>query len=178
MRRKPRILPDSSQPKQEKEFVLPPAAENKKRVFAYLIRRGISREVIDACVQAGILYESAGYRNAVFVGRDEQGTARYAFLREPISTAKSRSRRRVTGQRQTVLLLPPAPGEFQENDGVRIRHRSHGPPARWREQRISTGFLWRIYAPREGKPGASLQKPLALNRSLPKIRRSKKLKSA
>ena len=84
----PAYFPDSSQPKQEKEFVLPPAAENKKRVFAYLVRRGISREVIEACVRAGILYESAGYRNAVFVGRDEQGTARYAFLRGTYSNSK------------------------------------------------------------------------------------------
>ena len=104
----PAYFPDSSQPKQEKEFVLPPAAENKKRVFAYLIRRGISREVIEACVRAGILYESAGYRNAVFVGRDEQGTARYAFLRGTYSNSKKPFKAEVTGSdKQFCFCLPP-----------------------------------------------------------------------
>ena len=87
----PAYFPDSSQPKQEKEFVLPPAAENKKRVFAYLIRRGISREVIEACVRAGILYESADYHNAEGTNKELPGTLSCG---EPIPTAKSRSRRR------------------------------------------------------------------------------------
>ena len=38
-------------------------------------------DVLDYCVQLGILYESAPYHNAVFVGMDERGEARYAFLR-------------------------------------------------------------------------------------------------
>ena len=33
------------------------------------------------CVNQGILYESLPYHNVVFVGRDEKGQARYAFLR-------------------------------------------------------------------------------------------------
>ena len=90
----PAYFPDSSQPKQEKEFVLPPAAENKKRVFAYLIRRGISREVIDACVRAGILYESAGYRNACLSEGTNKELPGTLSCGEPIPTAKSRSRRR------------------------------------------------------------------------------------
>ncbi len=53
----------------------PPAAANNSRVLAYLLKRGISRGVIEACVRAGILYESADYHNAVFVGRDETGTS-------------------------------------------------------------------------------------------------------
>ena len=53
----PGYIPPPSQPEQEKEFVLPPAAENNRRVFAYLMKRGISRKVIEACVRAGILYE-------------------------------------------------------------------------------------------------------------------------
>lgn len=77
----PCYIPPPSQPEQEKEFALPPASANNRRVFAYLLKRGISRKVIEACVRAGILYESADYHNAVFVGKDEAGTARYAFLR-------------------------------------------------------------------------------------------------
>ena len=74
----PGYIPPPSQPEQKKEFALPPAAENNRRVFAYLMKRGISRKVIEACVRAGILYESADYHNAVFVGKDEAGTARGA----------------------------------------------------------------------------------------------------
>ena len=44
-------------------------------------QRGIRDEVLDYCVQLGILYESAPHHNAVFVGMDEQGQAKYAFLR-------------------------------------------------------------------------------------------------
>lgn len=69
-------LPMDEQPAKTAEFALPAAASDNRRVFAYLIQRGISREVIDACVRAGVLYESAEYHNAVFVGRDETGAAR------------------------------------------------------------------------------------------------------
>ena len=65
----PSYIPPVSQPEQPKEFLLPPAAENNRRVFAYLLKRGISHKVIEACVRAGILYESADYHNAVFVER-------------------------------------------------------------------------------------------------------------
>ena len=51
------------------------------RVRRYLNQRGIGDDVLDYCVQLGILYESAPYHNAVFVGMDERGEARYAFLR-------------------------------------------------------------------------------------------------
>ena len=47
----------------------------------YLTGRGIAREVIDACLQSGDLYESLPYHNAVFVGRDAQGVPRYAMQR-------------------------------------------------------------------------------------------------
>ena len=67
----PSYIPPPFQPEQEKEFALPPAAANNRRVFAYLLKRGISRKVIEACIRAGILYESADYHNAVFVGKDE-----------------------------------------------------------------------------------------------------------
>lgn len=71
----PGYIPPPPQQKKRPEFILPLAAVNNRRVFAYLLKRGISRGVIEACVRAGILYESADYHNAVFVGRDETGTA-------------------------------------------------------------------------------------------------------
>lgn len=86
----PSYIPPPSQLEQKKEFALPPAAENNRSVFAYLMKRGINRKVIEACVRAGILYESADYHNAVFVGKDEAGAARYAFLRGTYTKGKQR----------------------------------------------------------------------------------------
>lgn len=57
----PGYTPHPPQQKKRPEFILPPAAVNNRRVFAYLLKRGISRGVIEACVRAGILYESADY---------------------------------------------------------------------------------------------------------------------
>ncbi|OIA99348.1 topoisomerase [Paenibacillus sp. LC231] len=67
-------------------FELPEAYENASRVVAYLRGRGIAREVIEACLQTGRLYESRNYHNAVFVGFDEQGVPRYAAIRGTTST--------------------------------------------------------------------------------------------
>ncbi len=65
-----------------KPFVLPPKNDNMRRVYAYLLnRRGIDREVLNAFVHKGMIYESADYHNAVFVGFDEKGIARHAHKR-------------------------------------------------------------------------------------------------
>ena len=51
-------------------------------MFAYLHRsRGIAAEIINHCIKNNLLYEDAQHHNAVFVGKDENGTAKYAFLR-------------------------------------------------------------------------------------------------
>ena len=70
-------------PKEEKarpEFLLPVRFQNNRRVTAYLLSRGIDMAVLDYCFQNGLLYESADYHNAVFVGYDGK-TPRYAALR-------------------------------------------------------------------------------------------------
>lgn len=65
-----------------KPFVLPPANSNMRRVFAYLIRkRQIDRNVLIEFVRAKLIYEDADHHNAVFVGRDENGTAKHAHMR-------------------------------------------------------------------------------------------------
>ena len=67
---------------EEKTFTLPKKNRDNIRVFNYLHQtRGISRTVIRRCVEEGLLYESARSHNAVFVGKDEEGTPRYAFER-------------------------------------------------------------------------------------------------
>ena len=75
-----RAEPVKQEPK--KPFELPPQNDNMRRVYAYLLnRRGIDREVLSAFVHKGMVYESADYHNAVFVGYDEKGIARHAHKR-------------------------------------------------------------------------------------------------
>ena len=62
-------------------FVLPEAYPNSVRVQRYLHGRGIHWEVLQYCIAHGLLYESQKYHNAVFVGFDKSGQARYAALR-------------------------------------------------------------------------------------------------
>lgn len=78
------LPPDSSKtqtPVEPKKLLLPEKNENNARVIAYLVGRGIHRDIIDYCIQNKRLYESRDYHNAVFVGFDRQGTPKYATLR-------------------------------------------------------------------------------------------------
>lgn len=68
--------------KQRKAFELPPRSPVNDRAIAYLMQCGIAKEVIDACIREGNLYESRGHRpNCVFVGTDSAGMPRSATLR-------------------------------------------------------------------------------------------------
>lgn len=67
------------------------------------MKRGIDRKVIDACFRAGILYESADYHNAVFVGKDEAGAAGMPFF-EVLIQEESLSRQRYPAANKRVLL--------------------------------------------------------------------------
>ena len=64
-----------------KKLLLPPRADNNEKVKAYLISRGIHPEILDYCFENNLIFESLQYHNAVFVGHDESGIARYAALR-------------------------------------------------------------------------------------------------
>lgn len=77
----PSFLPTQSVEKEKSPFKLPERFLNCRRIRAYLNHRGISDAVITYCISQEILYESVPYHNAVFVGKDESGKARYAFLR-------------------------------------------------------------------------------------------------
>ena len=81
---------DKNKRREKKEFVLPPASPNMRRMYAYLLKqRGINREVLDTFVHAKLIYESAEpsadgsreHHNAVFVGYDEHGAVRHAHKR-------------------------------------------------------------------------------------------------
>lgn len=62
-------------------FRLPPGFPDPARVVVYLTGRCISYDIIARCLDNGTLYESDRYHNAVFVGRDAEGTPRYAMQR-------------------------------------------------------------------------------------------------
>jgi len=72
----------------ERKMILPNRSPSSERVAAYLLERGIHKDVIDYCLRAGLLYESLPYHNAVFVGFDLQGKPRYAALRGTFSDFK------------------------------------------------------------------------------------------
>ena len=68
--------------KEVKPFKLPPSNGNMHRVFVYLTRtRGIDKEVLLTFADRRMIYESADYHNAVFVGYDMDGVPRHAHKR-------------------------------------------------------------------------------------------------
>lgn len=77
----PPVSSQKALPAEPKKLLLPEKNENNNRVVTYLKKRGIHSTLIDYCIQTGSLYESRNYHNAIFVGFDLQGTAKYATLR-------------------------------------------------------------------------------------------------
>ena len=73
---------ESVEPFTQKPLEIPPKHENMRRVYGYLIRqRGIEKDVLDAFAYRGLVYESADYHNAVFVGIDREGKPRHIHKR-------------------------------------------------------------------------------------------------
>jgi len=90
-------IPNVSRPPPEvkpKILELPEKADDNDKAIAYLSRRGISRTVIDYCIQNGFIYQSKEHDNVVFIGYDKENKARYAAAR---STGKSSFKGDVTG---------------------------------------------------------------------------------
>ena len=65
-------------PEKPKVLLLPDKNASSNRVTEYLFGRGIDYEIVCGCIQKGLIYESLPHHNAVFVGRDARGKARYA----------------------------------------------------------------------------------------------------
>ena len=73
---------DKNAPAPKKEFALPDANPDMRRVFAYLIKqRFIDRDVLSRFAHEKLIYEDKQYHNAVFVGLDENGITRHAHKR-------------------------------------------------------------------------------------------------
>ena len=69
-------------------LLLPQKSPTSDRVTEYLQRRCIDAEIIRYCLDRGLLYESRDGLNAVFVGYDRSGKARYAAIRSMVSDYK------------------------------------------------------------------------------------------
>ena len=72
----------------KRELKLPEKNKTTRRVEKYLKSRCIHPAVIHYCLDAGILYESVKYHNAVFVGYDDMHKAKYAMLRSTYASFK------------------------------------------------------------------------------------------
>lgn len=82
------IVPSRNEPQNicKKEFKLPVANDDMRRVFAYLTKqRFIAPDVISFFAHQHKIYEDKEHHNAVFVGTDENGVPRQASLRSTIS---------------------------------------------------------------------------------------------
>ena len=75
-------------------LILPEKNDNTNRVKQYLNSRGIDNEIIQKCIEKHLIYEEKHYHNAVFVGYDEMGNARYAGCR---ATNQSKFKSDATG---------------------------------------------------------------------------------
>ena len=73
--------------RERKPFKLPPRNEKMNRLFAYLLlTRRIDKDVLYEFVRRKMIYESADFHNAVFVGYDLSGKPRHAHKRGTVTS--------------------------------------------------------------------------------------------
>lgn len=88
-------------------FVLPKAASSPDRVIRYLTGRGIPEDMVQQCIRQGTLYESTPHHNCVFVGRDSEGTPRFASLRGTLPGKPFRMDQPGSEKRYGFRYIPP-----------------------------------------------------------------------
>lgn len=64
-----------------KKLVLPNKSKYNDRVITYLTDRGISKTIVEECINKGYIYQTYPHNNVVFVGFDEENNPRYAGVR-------------------------------------------------------------------------------------------------
>ena len=150
--------------RQRPPFELPEKSPTTTRVEAYLRCRGISPQVIQKCIDDGILYESLLYHNCVFVGRDTGGTPRYAALRGTYTYGKQFKAESTGSDKRFGFCIAPtaessALAVFEAAIDAMAEMSLAGNAAD--KYRLSLGG---IYAPEEGRdihPPAALEEFLA-----------------
>lgn len=70
-----------------KVLLLPEKNADCDKVTEYLFGRGIDYQLIQDCIAEGIIFEGRKYHNAVFVGKDKNGTPKYAALRSTVGSS-------------------------------------------------------------------------------------------
>ena len=76
----PKTVP-KEKPKCYPKLYMPPFGKRCERVREYLLSRGIDGEIIDECIEKGIIAEDAGNGYALFIGRNENGKAKHCAVR-------------------------------------------------------------------------------------------------
>jgi hypothetical protein len=73
--------------KEHKHFEVPPRNDRMNRVFSYLLlTRGVDKDVLFEFIRNRMIYESADFHNAVFVGYDSSGKPRHAHKRGTVTS--------------------------------------------------------------------------------------------
>ena len=72
---------------EEQPLLLPEKSPTADVVFDYLFGRGIDLAIIQDCIADGTIFESSKYHNVVFIGKDENGTPKYAAYRGTIGSS-------------------------------------------------------------------------------------------
>ena len=156
-----------SEEKERLPFTLPEQAADNSRIWRYLRERGISRKVFDYCVNLGILYESSPYHNAVFVGKDEQGIPRYAFLRGIYDSGEKPFKRERGGSDKAYSFCVPPVGKSSRvavyEAAIETLAHMTLEADRTDKWRLSLGG---IYAPKDETKEYHPKKPLALEHFL------------
>lgn len=75
------IIYKQKEKSKDKNLILPLKAENNDIAINYLLSRGISKEIIEYCIENKLLYEERKHHNVVFIGYDENKVPKYAFCR-------------------------------------------------------------------------------------------------
>ena len=70
------------------ELLMPKLSKTTDIVERYLTSRGVHPVIIRYCIDNKLLFESADYHNAVFIGYDTSGKARYGALRGTVGNYK------------------------------------------------------------------------------------------
>jgi hypothetical protein len=96
----PPVLSKVQEPTEPKNCCCRRKTENNDRVIAYLMGRGIHRD-ITATVSNRRLYESRDYHNAVFIGFGRHGVPKYLLSVERLANVMGE----VNGSVQALLLL-------------------------------------------------------------------------
>ena len=71
-----------------KKLLVPELSRDTSQVKRYLMRRGIDPEIIDYGIRNALIFETAEYHNALFVGYDTNGIARYGAVRSTFTPYK------------------------------------------------------------------------------------------